>query len=96
VDLRPSSSAGYEQTPGGYLCTIFGKEPVNVFWLLFLLAFFRSFVSGLAVLLALGLQDNYHSGPRCHCLVGFSRAHISRLSRTKSSGLRRRGMGMIE
>ena len=44
---------------GGYL-HYFGKEPVSVFWLLFLLVLFPLLLSGLAVLLALSMQD--HSG----------------------------------
>jgi hypothetical protein len=44
----------------GYL-HYFGKEPVNVFWFLFWLVAFPLILSGLAVLLALAMQE--HSGP---------------------------------
>ena len=44
---------------GGYLHYL-GKEPVNVFWFLFWLVAFPLFLSGLAVFLALAMQE--HSG----------------------------------
>jgi hypothetical protein len=42
---------------GGYL-HYFGREPVNVFWFLSLLVAFPLFLSGLAVLLAVAMEDH--------------------------------------